>query len=109
MDISFLAKDFRTGIYTWAGANNPLWILSQGKITEVTADKQPIGFSEHSQHFTTQRLKVKEGDLIVLFTDGYADQFGGPKGKKFKYQQLANFLEQHDDLSPEQLKKKLIA
>jgi serine phosphatase RsbU (regulator of sigma subunit) len=72
----------------WAGANNPLWFIQGQEIKEITADKQPIGNSDNPRPFTTHKVKLTKGDEIYLFTDGYADQFGGPKGKKFKYKQL---------------------
>jgi len=61
-------------------------------LVEIKADKQPIGKSDHSKPFTTHEITLQEGMLFYLFTDGYADQFGGPKGKKFKYKQLEELL-----------------
>lgn len=94
MDISLLVKDRQTGNYFWAGANNPLWFIKDGikEISEITANKQPIGLSDSPAPFTTHKLNINAGDRLFLFTDGYADQFGGPKGKKFKYKQLENLL-----------------
>lgn len=76
----------------WAGANNPLWYLHNGDINEVTADKQPIGFQEGHKPFTNHEISLEKGDILYLFTDGYADQFGGPKGKKYKYARLQEQL-----------------
>jgi serine phosphatase RsbU (regulator of sigma subunit) len=76
----------------WAGANNPLWILRKGNMIEITADKQPVGKYDHRQPFTNHTIPLEAGDRIYLFTDGYADQFGGPHGKKFKYKQLKELL-----------------
>lgn len=81
----------------WAGANNPLWYLSNGIINEVTAHKQPIGKTDHPTPFPTHTLELNKGDVLYLFTDGYADQFGGPKGKKFKYKNLSELLLQNAD------------
>ncbi len=96
MDISLLVKDLRTNIYTWAGANNSLWIVkgknSDVPLIEIKPDKQPIGLIENQKPFTTHLLEVEKGDTVLLFTDGLADQFGGPKGKKFKYKQLSAFF-----------------
>ena len=66
-------------------ANNPLWILRDGKIQEFKPDKQPVGFNIEKKPFTLHTILLQKGDTIYTFTDGYADQFGGPKGKKFKY------------------------
>jgi len=108
MDISLCAFNLKTKEVTWAGANNPLWYISPfggdvrialdgepekaGVLHEVTANKQPVGKSDFYKPFTTHTLKLNKGDMLYLFTDGYADQFGGPKGKKFKYKQLADIL-----------------
>jgi serine phosphatase RsbU (regulator of sigma subunit)/Tfp pilus assembly protein PilF len=72
----------------YAGANNPLWIIRNGEILEIKADKQPIGKYAENKPYTTHNVEVQKGDSIYIFTDGYADQFGGEKSKKFK---AANF------------------
>jgi serine phosphatase RsbU (regulator of sigma subunit) len=92
MDVSFCAFNLKTGEVFWAGANNPLWYISGGELKEIVADKQPVGKSDHYKPFTTHRVPLQKGDILYLFTDGYADQFGGPKGKKFKYKQLNEVL-----------------
>jgi len=61
-------------------------------IVEIKADKQPIGKTDHAKPFTTHELTLQKGMLFYLFTDGFADQFGGPKGKKYKYKQLEELL-----------------
>jgi serine phosphatase RsbU (regulator of sigma subunit) len=76
----------------WAGANNPLWILCRGKITEIKADKLPVAYSENAGAFTTHEINVEPGSYLYLPTDGYSDQFGGPKAKKFKTKALKEFL-----------------
>ena len=92
MDISLCALNKNTNELKWAGANNPLWYLQGGKMNEVKADKQPIGKCDNPKPFTTQSILLQKGDSVFIFTDGYADQFGGPKGKKFKYKQLETIL-----------------
>lgn len=77
----------------YAAANNPLWIVRKGELQEFPADKQPVGIGAINQrNFTQHTVPLFPGDVIYTFTDGYADQFGGPKGKKFKYAQLKNVL-----------------
>lgn len=76
----------------WAGANNPLWLIRNNELIETKADKQPIGKFDLRKAFTTHEFELIEGDSIYLFTDGYADQFGGEKGKKFKYKQFSELL-----------------
>jgi len=75
-------------IIQFAGANNPLWIIRNNELLETKGDKQPVGKFEPSNQFTNHEIKVNSGDIIYIFSDGYADQFGGEKGKKFK---AANF------------------
>lgn len=86
MDISLLSINKIDKRIYWAGANNPLWYIAGESLREIKGDKQPIGFSENFFSFTNH--EVPDSATYYLFTDGYADQFGGPKGKKFKYAQL---------------------
>ncbi|HLP14246.1 MAG TPA: SpoIIE family protein phosphatase, partial [Flavobacteriales bacterium] len=68
----------------WSGANNGLWHVRNKMLTEIKPDKQPVGKYAKANAFTTNTIDVQKGDTLYLFTDGYADQFGGPQGKKFK-------------------------
>jgi serine phosphatase RsbU (regulator of sigma subunit) len=68
----------------YAGAHNPLWIIRNGEILETKANKQPIGQFDHTEPYTTHSFDLEQGDAIYIFSDGYVDQFGGKKGKKFK-------------------------
>jgi tetratricopeptide (TPR) repeat protein len=96
MDISLAAisrQSSADGIeIQWSGAYNPLWYMQNNELKELTADKQPIGKQENPKPFKTHVVDLQTGDMLYLFTDGYADQFGGPKGKKFKYKQLQEKL-----------------
>ena len=92
MDLSLCCLDISTNILEWSGANNPIWINRQGNMEVIKADKQPIGAFEHRKPFTNHLIQLDKGDILYIFTDGYADQFGGPKGKKFKYKQLEELL-----------------
>lgn len=76
----------------FAGANNPVWIVSNGTLREIKGDKQPIGIHAISKSFTSHAAELQKGDCVYIFTDGYADQFGGMLGKKFKYKQLQEIL-----------------
>ncbi len=73
---------------TYAGANNSVVVISNNEIRSLEADKMPVGKGEKDAPFTLRTVNAKKGDCIYLYTDGYADQFGGPKGKKFKYRPL---------------------
>ena len=88
MDISLCLVNTKTNEIEWSGANNSLVYVSEEKLIEIKSDKQPVGKYINPKPFTNHRLKLKNGDTIFLFTDGYADQFGGPDGKKFKYKNL---------------------
>jgi serine phosphatase RsbU (regulator of sigma subunit) len=104
MDGVLCVFDYDTMKLHIAAANNPIWIVSQPAIktdlweepwslSQISADKQPIGkFKEEVTPFTLKTVSVEKGEMIYLFSDGYADQFGGPKGKKFKYKQLQELL-----------------
>lgn len=92
MDISLMVFHFENKKIEFAGANNNLWYFTNGVMTEVKADKQPIGKYQHKKLFTTNILEWVEGTVFYLFTDGYADQFGGEKGKKFMRKNLADLL-----------------
>jgi serine phosphatase RsbU (regulator of sigma subunit) len=61
-------------------------------LRELKPDKQPVGFHHNPVPFTSNMLHLQKGDSIYTFSDGYADQFGGEKGKKFKYRQLEELL-----------------
>jgi tetratricopeptide (TPR) repeat protein len=94
MDISLISIDRTNMLLEYAGAYNPLWIIRDGNLLELKADKFPVGafIGEDIRTFSHQELPLQKGDMIYLFTDGYADQFGGEAGKKFKYKQLQKLL-----------------
>jgi len=92
MDISLCCWSPKTKKLLWAGTNNPLWIIRDGQLLETTPDKQPIGKCADLKPFTTNAQQLLDGDRIIIFTDGYADQFGGDKGKKFKGKQLKELV-----------------
>ncbi len=80
---------------TYAAANNSPLLVSQGKATSLAYDKMPVGKGERTERFKLYDIDYMPGDSIYLYTDGYPDQFGGPKGKKFKYRQLEELLLTH--------------
>lgn len=92
MDISLLCIDKQNQKIFWSGANNPLWYVEDKELNEIKANKQPIGKMDNPKPFTTQELEYKTDTTFYLFTDGLADQFGGPNGKKFKYKQFEQLL-----------------
>ena len=91
MDISLASLNLQTMELQWAGANNPLWIvradnrqspIANHQFSETRADKQPIGMNDDHHPFTNHTFTLNSGDTIYLFTDGFADQFGGDTGEK---------------------------
>lgn len=94
MDISLIAINKNSeNIYAqWSGANNPLYLLRNGEITEYKGNKMPVAIHIRMDSFTNNEIQLQTGDLIYIFTDGFADQFGGPQGKKFKYKPLKELL-----------------
>lgn len=92
---------------TYAAANNAPIIIQNNQLVELQADRMPVGVGERKENFALHTIEANKGDTLYLYTDGYADQFGGPKGKKFKYKQLNELLisihtkpltEQHSEL-----------
>ncbi|MFC2152206.1 PP2C family protein-serine/threonine phosphatase [Bacteroidota bacterium] len=77
----------------FAGANNPIYIINNKNITEIKGDRMPVGIHiNFDKPFTNHTVNLQGNDQIYLFSDGYADQFGGPKGKKFRYKQFKELL-----------------
>ena len=79
MDLSLCSYDTQTKVLQYAGANNSLWLIRNKELNIIKADKHPIGtyVGEALKTFTNHSIQMEDGDLIYLFTDGYADQFGG--------------------------------
>ncbi len=77
----------------WAGANNPIWIIRKGEVLETKPDKQPVGNYADAKPFTTHEISLQTGDSFYIFTDGFQDQFGGEKGKKYKASNLKEFIQ----------------
>ncbi|MCB9361610.1 MAG: tetratricopeptide repeat protein [Flavobacteriales bacterium] len=90
MDIALCALKGMTLKY--AGAHNPLWIVRGSDIIEIKANKQPIGKFDNPEPYTTHTIELQKGDTIYIFSDGYVDQFGGGKGKKFKAKAFRELL-----------------
>ncbi len=91
----------------YAGANNPLYHIRNGELNIIKADKQPIGKYEGRKPFTNHRITLNKGDSIYIFSDGFADQFGGPKGKKFKYKPFRELILANHDKPMEEQKQLL--
>lgn len=124
MDISLCSFNTKTKVLEFAGAYNPLYIVSEQniegvdinmenenglKLYEVKADRFPIGsYTDKTKSFTNHTFKLNTGDTLYLFSDGFADQFGGPNGKKFRYKQFKELLLFIND-QPMEAQKKFLA
>jgi len=87
-----LRYDLKTKKMDYAAANNAPVIISNGVFTELPKDRMPVGVGERKNGFTLFSIDAQSGDKIFFYTDGFADQFGGPEGKKYKYRKLNDLL-----------------
>ncbi|OFY96904.1 MAG: hypothetical protein A3K10_14160 [Bacteroidetes bacterium RIFCSPLOWO2_12_FULL_31_6] len=92
MDIALCAINFNTNTLQFSGANNPLYIIRNNELVETKPDKQPVGKHHNEKPFTNHTIELMKNDCIYIFSDGYADQFGGPRGKKYMYHQFKELL-----------------
>lgn len=119
MDISLVCIDLKKSVLRYAGANNNIYLIRESLVSELNnvkaeismhdeqlctliefkSDKQPIGRFSKSKPFSQTEFEIEKHDKLFLFSDGLADQFGGPKGKKFKYQQFKEILVKNHNLN----------
>ncbi|MCC6372005.1 MAG: SpoIIE family protein phosphatase [Bacteroidia bacterium] len=98
MDINVCRLDTTTNTLTFSAANNNLYVVrnvaesEEERLEVYKANRQPCGYYILDKPFTAETIQLNPGDCIYTFTDGYADQFGGPKGKKFRYKQFEQML-----------------
>ncbi len=106
MDIALCSLDLKTNCLEYSGANNPLWIIRNNstEIEEIKGTKQPVGKAWSEKLFENHKLSLNKGDAIYIFSDGYADQFGGEKGKKFKSKAFKELILHAKDKSMEEQK-----
>lgn len=99
MDCSLLMIDFKNKKLNMAAANNPIWIVREKELIEIKGDKMPVGKNDkQNTPFTSHNLELQSGDIIYTLTDGFPDQFGGPKGKKFMIKNLKELLVNNSSL-----------
>ena len=93
----------------YAGAHNPLWIIRNGasQVEEIKANKEPIGQFEGGKSFTSHEVDLNKGDQIYIFSDGFADQFGGEDNKKYKSKRFKQFLLSNSHLTMSEQKEAL--
>ena len=108
MDIELCVIDKSKKTIQYSGAYNSLYLIRNGELIEYQADRMPIGiFDLSGKSFTSQDISYLTGDIIYMFSDGYADQFGGPNSKKFKYSALKELLIKIYGLPLKEQKKRL--
>jgi serine phosphatase RsbU (regulator of sigma subunit) len=94
IDMVFIAIDYKNSKLFFSGAKNPIYIIRAGILEEYKGDRHPIGayIGEEMKKFTNHEISIEKGDCIYMFSDGFADQFGGPNKKKFMYSRFKNLL-----------------
>jgi serine phosphatase RsbU (regulator of sigma subunit) len=109
MDLALISYNHDTNILEYAGGYNPLILIRNGEIEEIKADRFPIGMTSahETKKFTNNEIKVQKGDAFYIFSDGYADQFGGEEGKKFRKKNLKDLLLSIQDLPMKEQGEKL--
>jgi serine phosphatase RsbU (regulator of sigma subunit) len=109
MDMVILRLDLSTRTLLFSGANNSIYILNRGNLSEMKGNKMPVGLhTDTSELFTSIERTLNEGDVLFAFTDGLPDQFGGPKGKKFMYKQLESLFLEHSETGMSILHDKIV-
>ncbi len=92
MDIALCILDTENNILQYSGAYNPLFLIRDGDLQIIKADKQPIAIYPREKDFTYNEIEVKKGDVLYIFSDGYMDQFGGEKNEKLKSTRFKQIL-----------------
>ncbi len=108
MDMALCVYDDKENKLQFAGAFNSLYLFRDGELTEYKADRMPVSVHQKAGNpFTTQDIKIYEKDIIYLFSDGFADQFGGEQGKKYMYRRFREFISSINHLGMKEQKQLL--
>ena len=112
MDVALVSIAYTGDVVSlkYAGANNSLYLIRKENrevLEEIDPDPMPVAISDRMYDFKNNIIELKKGDTFYIFTDGYPDQFGGPKGKKFKYPPLKNLMIAIQEKSMEEQKEVL--
>ncbi len=108
MDIAIVAYNYVTHILEFTGANNPLYMIRNNELIEYKADKMPVGLYDRKLDlFSRVEISVQSSDIFYIFSDGFADQFGGSKGKKYLYKRFKEFLTSIHQLPMEEQQKRM--
>ena len=104
MDMALCILDLDNKEMQYAGAYNPLYLIRDGELIEYKADRQPVGFHYVEKEFTNHVIRLQEGDAIYIFSDGFYDQLGGAKNKKFMSKNFQSLLLEINKKSMDQQK-----
>lgn len=107
MDMTISVIDYDKNKLWFAGANNPLIFIRNDELESIRGDKMPVAIHYRMNPFTLHEIDLKKGDCIYMFSDGYGDQFGGPKQKKFMIKHLKEKLMEYHKLPMIEQGKKL--
>jgi len=108
MDASIICFDFEKNKFTYTAAQNPIWIIRDGELIEIKPERMPI--SKHDKEnipFVGGEFKMQKDDQIYTLTDGFHDQFGGPKGKKFMIKKMREYVLSISNLTMEEQHQKI--
>lgn len=108
MDIGLVSINLEEGLLEFAGANSPAYLVRGGQVTELKPDKRAIASFEPGSHrYATQKLALQDGDMVYCASDGYADQFGGAKGRKFMRKRFRDMLAELADFGVDEQERRL--
>ncbi|UKN01211.1 PAS domain S-box protein [Paracrocinitomix mangrovi] len=107
MDVSFCVFDLENRRLNFSAANRSCVVLRNGELIETKGNRQHVGFTDRPEPFANHLIELEKGDIVVLHTDGYADQFGGPHKRKFMKKRFYELLKELSDKDLFQIKQKL--
>jgi PAS domain S-box-containing protein len=108
LDLALIAVDQKNKTIEYSGAMNPFYLIRDGELIIIKADKIPLGIYYELEHnYTNHKMEYYPGDIIYIFSDGFVDQFGGSKGSKFKYKRFIKTLKEIAHLPLQEQKQEL--
>lgn len=108
MDIGLISINLEEGVLEYAGANSPAYVVREGEVIELKPDKRAIAsFAPGEHRYATHRMELQDGDMVYCASDGYADQFGGPKGRKFMRKRFRGLLAEMSIMSVDEQERQL--
>ncbi len=108
MDASIVCFDFENKKMKYTAANNPIWIIRAGEVIEIRTEKMPVGKHDNDHiPFKGGEFELQKGDQVYTLTDGFQDQFGGPKGKKYMIKNMREFILSNSHLSMQEQHQKI--